>query len=152
MFESSSAGLYWFLLGMLLVLSELALPGFVVIFFGVGAWITALCAWIGIAGGFNSQLVIFLLSSVLSLFLFRKQSRGHFKGIVSGKLNDVSQLDNVRGERVMVIEDIIPGKLPGKIEFHGTIWNAEADQEIKKGTTVEIVERNNLTMKVKPTT
>ncbi len=152
MFESSSAGLYWFLLGMLLVLSELALPGFVVIFFGVGAWITALCAWTGIAGGFNSQLLIFLLSSVLSLFLFRKQSRGYFKGIVSGKIKDASQLDNVRGERVMVIEDIIPGRLSGKVEFHGTVWNAEADQEIKKGTTAEIVERNNLTMKVKPTT
>lgn len=151
MFESSSAGLYWFLLGMLLVLSELALPGFVVIFFGVGAWITALCAWIGIAGEFNTQLVIFLLSSVLSLILFRKHSRGYFKGAVSGKLGDASQLDNIRGERVLVIEDILPGKLQGKIEFHGTVWNAEADQEIKKGTTVEIVERNNLTMKVKPT-
>lgn len=150
MFESSSAGLYWFLLGMLLVLSELALPGFVVIFFGAGAWITALCAWIGIADEFNTQLVIFLLSSVLSLILFRKQSRGYFRGTVSGKLGDVSQLDGIRGERVLVIEDILPGKLPGKIEFHGTVWNAEAEQEIKKGTTVEILERNNLTMKVKP--
>ena len=60
MFQSSNAELYWFLLGVVLMLSEMAIPGFVIFFFGVGAWITALCLWIGIGGEFNTQLIIFL--------------------------------------------------------------------------------------------
>ena len=150
MFEGSQSELYWFLLGLVLMLSELALPGFVIIFFGIGAWITAFCIWLGVADEFNTQLVIFLASSVLSLVLFRKQGKKYFQGKVSGTMDDVSKLDDVKGERAVVVEDIIPKDLAGKVEFHGTNWNAIAEAEIKKGTTVEILERQDLTLKVKP--
>ncbi len=150
MFEGSQSELYWFLLGLALMLSELALPGFVIIFFGIGAWITALCIWLGAADAFNTQLIIFLASSVLSLVLFRKKGKSYFQGRVSGKLDDVAQLDDVKGERAVVIEDIVPSHLAGKVEFHGTNWNAIAEAEIQKGTPVEILERKDLTLKVKP--
>jgi len=150
MFEGSNAELYWFLLGLVLMLSELALPGFVIIFFGVGAWVTAFSIWLGVAEGFNTQLFVFLVSSVLSLVLFRRQGRKYFQGRVSGKMDDVAELDDVKGERAVVVEDIIPKSLTGKVEFHGTMWNADAETEVPKGTTVEVVERTNLTLKVKP--
>jgi membrane protein implicated in regulation of membrane protease activity len=150
MFEGSQSELYWFLLGLALMLSELALPGFVIIFFGIGAWITALCIWLGISTAFNTQLVIFLVSSVLSLVLFRKQGKRYFQGRVSGKLDDVAKLDDVKGERAVVVEDIVPNNLAGKVEFHGTNWNAIAEEEIKKGTPVEILGREDLTLRVKP--
>lgn len=150
MFEGSNAELYWFLLGLALMLSELALPGFVIFFFGVGAWVAAFCIWLGVAEGFNTQLVIFLVSSIVSLVLFRKQGKKYFQGRVSGKVDDVARLDDVKGERAVVMEDIIPNSLKGKVEFHGTMWNADAETEIRKGTAVEVVERTNLTLKVKP--
>ncbi len=150
MFEGSQSELYWFLLGLALMLSELALPGFVIIFFGIGAWITALCIWLGISTAFNTQLVIFLVSSVLSLVLFRKQGKRYFQGRVSGKLDDVAKLDDVKGERAVVVEDIVPLHLAGKVEFHGTNWNATAEEAIKKGTPVEILGREDLTLRVKP--
>ena len=149
MFEGSQSELYWFLLGLALMLSELALPGFVIIFFGIGAWIAALCIWLGVANAFNTQLVIFLASSVLSLVLFRNQGKKYFRGKISGTMDDVSKLDDVKGERAVVVEDIIPKDLVGKVEFHGTNWNAVAENEIKKGTPVEIVERSDLTLRVK---
>ncbi len=149
MFEGSQSELYWFLLGLSLMLSELAIPGFVIIFFGIGAWITALCIFLGIAPAFNIQLLIFLISSILSLILFRKQGKKYFRGKVSGLVRDVSELDNVKGERAMVVEDIHPRSLAGKVEFHGTNWNATADDEIKKGTPVVILGREDLTLKVK---
>ena len=152
MFESSQSELYWFLLGLALMLGELALPGFVIVFFGIGAWITALCIWLGIAHAFNTQLFLFLISSVLSLVLFRKQGKKYFQGRVSGKLDDVSKLDDVKGERAVVVEDILPAALTGKVEFHGTNWNATSEAKIAKGTPVEILERENLTLKVKPIT
>ena len=134
------------------MLSELALPGFVIIFFGIGAWVTALCIWLGVADPFNTQLVIFLASSVLSLALFRKKGKDYFQGRVSGKVADVSQLDDVKGEHAIVVEDIVPAALAGKVEFHGTNWNATAEAEVKRGTPVEILERKDLTLRVKPIT
>jgi membrane protein implicated in regulation of membrane protease activity len=150
MFESSPSQLFWFLLGLVLMLAELVTPGFVIVFFGIGAWITALCMWIGIANSFDVQLLVFLSGSILSLVLFRKQGKKYFQGRVSGKLTDTQSMDDVRGERAMVIEDIQPNTSQGKVEFHGTSWDAEAEVVIKKGTTVEIVERMNLLLKVKP--
>ncbi len=150
MFEGPQSQLSWFLLGLVLMLSELALPGFVIVFFGIGAWITALCIWLGVANVFNTQLVIFLVSSVLSLVLFRKQGKNYFQGRVSGKMDDVAKLDDVKGERAVVVEDIVPNNLAGKVEFHGTNWNATAEAEIKKGTPVEILGREDLTLRVKP--
>ena len=150
MTDGSQSELYWFLLGLALFLSELALPGFIIMFFGIGAWITALCIWLGVANAFNTQLVIFLGSSLLSLVLFRRQGKKYFQGRVSGIVDDVKKLDDVKGERAIVVEDIALATLSGKVEFHGTNWVAVAEHEIKKGTPVEILERNNLTLKVKP--
>jgi membrane protein implicated in regulation of membrane protease activity len=35
------------------------------------------------------------------------------------------------------------------VEFHGTDWAAEADEEIPEGTMVEIIGKENITLKVK---
>ncbi len=150
MVEGMPAELLWFLLGLVLILSELVLPGFVMIFFGIGAWITALGVLVGVADAFNVQLLLFLVSSILSLVLFRKQGKKYFRGRVSHTLDDVAALDDVRGGRAIVVEDIVPSTLSGRVEFHGTLWKAIADGEIKKGTPVEILERHDLTLKVKP--
>ncbi len=150
MFEGLQPQIFWFLLGLFLLLAELVLPGFVIIFFGIGAWVTTLCIWTGWANSFNTQLIIFLASSILSLVLFRRQGKNYFQGRVSGKLDDVGMLDSVKGERAIVVEDIVPKNLAGKVELHGTNWNATAEVDIKKGTPVEILERENLTLKVKP--
>ena len=150
MFDNGNAELYWFLLGLVFMMGELVLPGFVIIFFGIGAWVTAFCVWTGAVNGFNVQLVIFLGSSVLSLVLLRNQGRKYFRGKVSGQNENTSWLDNVKGERAVVIEAIVPDSLAGKVEFHGTTWNAEAEVSIAKGTPVEVIQRTDLTLKVKP--
>lgn len=150
MTDGSQSELYWFLLGLFFFLAELALPGFVILFFGIGAWVTALCIFLGLAEAFNTQLVIFLIASLLALVLFRKKGSRYFQGRVSQVVTDDSALDDVKGSKGIVIADI-PGTRPGgKVEVHGTNWNAIADSEIKKGTAVEVVERRNLTLVVKP--
>ncbi|MFZ0280832.1 MAG: NfeD family protein, partial [Bacteroidales bacterium] len=55
----------WFIIGLVLFLLELVLPGFVIFFFGVGAWITALLCLIA-NPGINLQVVVFAVTSVLS--------------------------------------------------------------------------------------
>ena len=61
--------LIWFLVGLALILSEFMVPGVILVFFGMGAWITAIGAWVGFAPDTSSQLLIFAISSVILLVL-----------------------------------------------------------------------------------
>lgn len=73
-----------------------------------------------------------------------------FKGKISGKLSKGDSIDSIKGERAVVVAPIHSDGLAGKVEFHGTIWEAQSDSEIEKDAIVEIVDRENLTLKVKP--
>lgn len=148
MFDSISNELLWFLCGLIFLLSELVIPGFVIVFFGIGAWIVALLLWLNVAISFTGQLFIFLISSIVSLVLFRRYGKRYYQAKV--KKDDAQKFDDVRGEKATVVRDITPGGVDGKVEFHGTLWNAESDVPVSKGTVVVVVEQNNLTLKVKP--
>lgn len=141
--------LAWFLVGLLLLLAELVTPGFVVIFFGVGAWVTALLIAFGLLPTFNAQLLTFMVASVVSLLLFRKKGKSLFEGRRAGGYGANEAVDSIVGEKAVVVADIAPNA-SGKVEFNGSHWQAEADVAIAKGTTVSVVERRNLTLIVKP--
>lgn len=146
--ESLSNELIWFLFGLVLMLGEIATPGFVLIFFGVGAWVIALLLWLGLTMTFTTQLFLFLIISILSLLLFRKYGKKYSHGKVIAA-DPSSSVDDIRGEKAVATSDIAPAT-GGTVEFHGTHWNAESDTPIAKGASVEVLERNNLTLKVKP--
>ena len=137
----------WFLVGLVLLIMEFALPGLVIFFFGVGAFIVAIVCLITDIG-INTQLIIFMASSVLSLLCLRKWLKGIFFGHVKSKQDMTQDIQEFVGERAMVKEKIKP-KAGGKVELHGTNWAAEADEEIAEGTMVEIVGKENITLKVK---
>lgn len=69
--------LIWFLLGIGFFVAELILPGFIMFFFGIGAWcVAAVLAMAGLS--LNTQLSVFLVSSLISLFLLRSWLRSIF--------------------------------------------------------------------------
>jgi len=139
--------LIWFLIGLVLLLLELALPGLIIFFFGVGACIVALvCLLTDIS--LNTQLLIFLLSSILSLLCLRRWLKGIFMGFIVSKQDMTENLEEFIGHRAVVKEKITP-YAPGKVEFHGTNWEALADEEIAVGTLVKITGKDNITLKVK---
>jgi len=140
--------LIWFFLGLLLLFAEMVVPGLVIAFFAFGAWVVAavrLCYPLTL----NQQLALFIMASVLSLALARSWLKNMFTGYVSSRSDGSVDLGEFVGQRAMVIQKITP-KLPGRVEFHGTTWQAEADGEIAEGTVVEIRQKDNLTLKVKP--
>lgn len=149
MFESSLAELYWFLLGIIFFVLEIVIPGFIIFFFGVGACVTALLVWVGVLSGATAQLLVFCISSLLALLLFRKKGRPSLRGLVSRRAEEGGLPDEIAGERATVVRDIVPGAIGGKVEFHGTLWDAESDIPVAPGTTVEIVRRKDLTLIVK---
>ncbi len=137
----------WFLVGLVLLIMEFILPGLVVFFFGVGAWIVAIiCLFTEI--GINTQLIIFIVCSVLFLLVLRQWVKGVFLGHTDSRQDLKKNMDEFVGQRAVVKEKILP-KLGGKVEFHGTNWEARADQEIAEGVVVEIIGKDNITFKVK---
>jgi membrane protein implicated in regulation of membrane protease activity len=135
----------WFILGLILILLEFQIPGVITVFFGVGAWITAIiCLFLPI--GLAFQLLIFLIVSILSLMFLRRWLKGYF----DNKSQDTGSLTNeFIGERAVVKEMITPIQI-GKVEFHGTIWEAEAYEEIQPETVVEIIDKKSIVLIVKP--
>jgi len=137
----------WFLTGLVMLILEFALPGLIIAFFGVGAWIVAfVCLITDIE--LNTQLIIFIICSVLSLLCLRKWLKGIFLGHTGSKQNLKENLDEFIGQKAVVKEKIVP-KAGGKVEFHGTNWLAQADEEIAEGAMVQIISKDNITLKVK---
>jgi membrane protein implicated in regulation of membrane protease activity len=139
--------LIWFLVGLVLLIFEFIMPGLIIGFFGVGAWVVAVICLITDIG-INAQLIIFIICSVLSLLILRKWLKGIFLGHTGSQQDLTEDLKEFIGERAVVKEKINP-KIGGKVEFHGTNWAAVADEEIAEGATVEIIAKDNITLKVK---
>ncbi len=135
----------WFIIGLVLALLEFVIPGLIVLFFGVGAWITALSCLL-FTPGVNTQILIFILSSLLALFLLRKSLKKVFFKENPDKEETLE--DEFIGRTAVVEKAIHPGQ-PGKISFKGTLWNAVSDEPLTKGKNVTIIGKESITLRVK---
>jgi len=138
--------LFWFIIGLGLFLLELVIPGFFIFFFGLGAWVTALVCLIG-EPGTNLQIIIFAVTSVLSLIGLRRIIQKKFfysKGHLS---EDVE--DEFTGKEAVATSDFGLNKT-GKVEFKGTSWTGESRTEVKEGQRVVILSKENFKLIVEP--
>jgi len=138
--------LIWFLAGLALLIFEFAVPGVILVFFGVGAWIVALTTWMGLTGGWTSQLLVFAVSSVVLLVFLRRRLRTRFFGHSSG---DQDPLDEFKGQAVIVTEDIDPDT-GGKVEYKGADWSARCDTALSAGARAVILSADGITLLVRP--
>ena len=137
----------WFIIGLALFLLELVLPGFIIFFFGVGAWITALLCLLPNPPSINLQIIIFAVTSVLSLLALRKIIQRKF---FYSKVDRSSAVeDEFTGKEAIATANFSSEK-KGKVEFKGTTWNAESQSDIKKGQTVIIIEKESFKLIVEP--
>jgi len=144
-----SPALIWFIVGVVFLVLELSVPGFILIFFAGGAWLTALCAWL-LKIKLIYQILIFTVSSLALLFALRKYGLKTFRGETRGG-TDAQLTDAKIGKTAEVTKTIAPN-IPGEIKAMGSFWRATADTEIEEGASV-IVEsqegEDGLTFKVK---
>ena len=143
---SFSPVLLWFLAGIVFLALELVLPGLIVFFFGIGAWCTALAVYL-FPISLSTQLLIFLVASLVALLLLRST----LKKVFLGRSLDVDAMTgtipaDATGE---IVDDIVP-PATGTIKYAGSFWQATAEVPLTKGTIVRIVEKTNLTVKVAP--
>ena len=130
-----SPWLVWFLAGIAIMLAELAIPGFVIIFFGLGCWGGAVVAAFA-PDAYSAQVIVFLIVSVASLITLRKVAMRVFVGHSEGP--ETEDLGNVPvGARITLDHDLEVGRV-GRVRFRGTMWDAISEDRIPAGSDAEI--------------
>ncbi len=142
--------LFWFLAGLVLIIAEFAVPGIVLIFFGVGAWVASLTTWIGLTDSMTSQIIVFIIASVVLLISLRRFVKNAFVGRVNADGLNPDDLGEFVGRQVTVLETVNPGTGRGKVDFKGAQWSAASDQVIEAGKLAEIIRVDGLTLVVGP--
>jgi membrane protein implicated in regulation of membrane protease activity len=137
---------YWILLGLFLLVLEMASPGgFFAAFFGLSAVLVGILAALGLAGPPWVQWLLFSVLSVAGLATLRGTLR---RIMASGRQGPV---DSLVGTTAIVLEDVPPGGV-GKAELRGTSWNARSEQAaaILKGQRCRVERVDGLTLWVRP--
>lgn len=141
-----TAPVIWILIGFVLFVLEFIIPGLILFFFAIGAWIVAIVS-LFIDLTLNEQLIIFLISSLLSILLLRKwAAKVMWKRKHSSELLD----DEFIGKTAVAESDISPNN-NGRINFKGTSWEARSDDNISKGENVTITGNDSIVLIVKST-
>lgn len=134
----------WFIVGFAFFLLEFVLPGFILFFFGIAAWLVAgITLFVDV--NVNVQLAIFLISAVVSVLLFRKLLRDKF-GMYK---TSPSILEDEYIGKIALAETAITPSENGKVEFKGASWDAKSDDYILAGQKVEIIETRSILLIVK---
>ena len=137
----------WLLAGVLLLLVEFFVPGVSIVFFGVGAILTALTTWAGWTTEIGAQAAVFAASSVLLLFTLRRYVKKWFVGhSVHGSDSD----DDFTGREARVTISLPGQGGDGQVEIKGSNWKARSEAAIPAGSTVIIERREGLTFHVRP--
>lgn len=132
MAEYLTPWLLWFVGGIALALFEIVVPGFILIFFGIGCWIVA-----GLLLIFDlsttQQAWLFLGFSVLSLVVLRR----YVMNIFGGDQQKEDSLEDVPQGTGKVVE-AIGANSPGRVAWRGSFWPAQAEGPIDEGQQVSI--------------
>lgn len=145
--EFLNVSVIWFIVGFALFLLEFLIPGFILFFFGVAAWLVALITLFTDIN-LNTQLIIFLITAIISVVLFRKLLKNKL-GIFKKNLKVLE--DEYIGKIALAETAISPAE-NGKVEFKGASWDAKSDENIIAGQKVEIIETRSILLIVKSIT
>lgn len=110
---------------------EAATTTLVSVWFAVGALVAAICTYLGLDT--TGCVLVFLVVSAVTLVLFKK--------FYSKKINvkhEPTNADRLIGEKGVVDSDILPLSGEGTVKVKGNLWSAKAEEEIEKGSVVEV--------------
>lgn len=143
-----SPWLIWFLAGIGIMLAELAVPGFVIIFFGLGCMGGAVMAFF-FPEAYSAQVATFLIVSIASLITLRKLAMNIFVGRSESAGEDSGNV--LVGSRITLQQDLEAGRV-GRVQFRGTMWDAISEDRIPAGSDAEITgvdQANRSCLKIK---
>ncbi len=136
---------HWIVFGIILVVGEIIIPSFVIIWFGLSAIVTGIMDYF-LQSTFQVEFTVWLLLSTLLLalwFLFFRSKKETNSGQANYRLET----------KGLVIEDI-PAAGRGKVRFESPVlgsseWQASSHEALTVGTVVCIEDVNGQLIKVK---
>jgi len=136
---------HWIAFGIVLVVAEIFVPLFVIIWFGLSAIIVGILT-LFFTLSFNINFAIWIILSTILLALW-------FKYFKKESIDKSGQDDFRLDTKGVVTEDIKKG-YKGKVHFDMPVlgssdWYATSDEDIESGQRVEIDEVNGQLLKVK---
>ncbi len=138
---------HWMVLGIVLVLLELAVPAFFLVWFGVGALVVGFVLLAVPGLSFAWQLLAWITFSILFIWLWFKVFKPGFHKTRAGMSKGA-----LIGEVGLVIRDIRPLE-KGQVRFQkpvlgDEVWESLADDEIKAGERVRVLDVEGNILKV----
>jgi membrane protein implicated in regulation of membrane protease activity len=136
----------WMVAGFAMLAAETIVPGFFLLFFGVGAVFMGLFQLVFPGVPLWIELLLFLAVSSLWLSLFRSRLIQWFE-----RRQPPKQVDRIEGETAIVLADIAPGAI-GRAELRGASWNALnlGPATAPSGARCRVVKIDGLTLHIQP--
>ncbi len=144
-FISSIAWWHWVSFGIVLVVSEIFVPLFIIIWFGLAAIIIGIMD-LAFDTSLKTELLVWITLSVVFLWLWLK----FFKDDTVSKSGQSDMALDTKG----IVTKTIKVHDKGKVKFDTPVlgsseWFAIADEEIKAGESIRIVDVRGQLLKVK---
>jgi len=137
---------FWVILTAVLVVGEIFTAGFFLLPFAVGALVAALLAGMGVAVAW--QWAAFVVVSVITLLLLKR-----FADRVTRDAEPLNvAADRVIGRIGVVLEQVNPHGITGRVRLGTEEWRAESDSEesIPAGAAVEVLRIDGTHLVVRP--
>lgn len=136
--------LWWIVIGFGVMIAELFLSSFVVVFFGAGAVITGVALWLGLPAESGLHYLFFVVVSLALLFGLRS----HFQRMLKGGVADTGIDEDFIGFEARVIDGFgADSHGRGRVEFRGSAWPARCEASpCTPGTLVTIKGREGTTL------
>ena len=141
---------HWFVLGILLILSELVIPAFAALWFGLAAIMVGVLLWLFPMMGFTTQLVTWIILSILCTLLWFK----FIKPLSIDKTKAGLSREATIGQVGMVIQthmehDLITVRFPMPV-LGSDEWNCRSLEPVQVGDRVRVIDILGNDLVVKP--
>ena len=136
---------HWLVLGLLLMLVELALPSTYFLWMGLAALVVGVVFWLIPGMSFDAQVILFAVLSVSAIILGKRYLKRH--PILSDRpMLNVRGAQNI-GRIATLHEPIINGV--GKVHLDDTLWKVFGP-DLPLNTRVRIVAVDGISLRVEP--
>ena len=137
----------WWILGLLLLVLEVVVPGVYLLFFGVAALVVGMNVLMlgGDWFGWQQQVLAFAVLSGVAVLLGRKWYGPKTERPATDTLNRRTQ--RLIGREAVLSDDIVGGR--GRIGIEDSWWSVEGP-DLPKGSRVQVIGAEGSTLKVAP--
>ncbi|KEK27101.1 hypothetical protein SXM_3408 [Shewanella xiamenensis] len=147
--EFSNLIVIWSIIGIILMLAELVIPGGIVVLLGAACLVVAGALGIGLVEGLVQSLTLWFMSAIVLLLAFRQVTQKLVGG--DSHVDNTDEELDIYNQIARVKQTIGPGQTTGRVEFQGSEWPALGDGSvIAAGSEVRIICRENIALVVEP--